>query len=166
MPILAHAFSLSIALAAAKSSLTLSGPSRLPSFLLTEYAQPRAELDEAVATSPAERAAVARVAAFAADIAREQEQSHRCSASTLSAVNRQLFERLAVRYDPPATRVPNQPVFETVATGTATCTGLSLVLLAALRSLGVPARMAGTRAWGEGEGNHNCERPSRWRVMM
>lgn len=41
--------------------------------------------------------------------------------------------------------------------GYASCTGTSILLVNALRTLGIPARMAGTAAWGQepSHGNHN-----------
>jgi len=45
----------------------------------------------------------------------------------------------------------------TIAYGFASCTGISIVLIDALRSVGVPARLAGTPAWNGdvAAGNHN-----------
>jgi len=45
----------------------------------------------------------------------------------------------------------------TIAYGFASCTGISIVLIDALRSVGVPARLVGTPAWNGDEqaGNHN-----------
>lgn len=44
-----------------------------------------------------------------------------------------------------------------IAYGHSSCTGLAILLIAALRSVGIPARMAGTPAWygKEEEGNHS-----------
>jgi transglutaminase-like putative cysteine protease len=44
-----------------------------------------------------------------------------------------------------------------IAYGHSSCTGLAIVLIAALRSVGIPARMAGTPAWhgNDDEGNHS-----------
>lgn len=145
---------LALSLCRAGATLQIGGPSWLPTSLLAEYAQPRLELDEAAAASRDDHAAVASLHGHASAIAQAQ-RSHVWSVPTLRAINKQLFERLSIRYDPPATRAPNQPVHETVTSGAATCTGLSLVLISALRSLGVPARMTGTPTWGAGEGNHN-----------
>jgi transglutaminase-like putative cysteine protease len=48
----------------------------------------------------------------------------------------------------------------TLAYGYASCTGVSLLFVAALRTFGVPARLAGTPAWHgvEKNGNHNWVR--------
>lgn len=51
-------------------------------------------------------------------------------------------------------RSVKQGVFESIATGKATCTGLSLLLCYALRAACVPARLAGCPQWAEVGGNH------------
>jgi len=50
--------------------------------------------------------------------------------------------------------VPDQGPFETMETGVATCTGLSILLVDACRSVGIPARVAGTPLWNNESGNH------------
>lgn len=48
------------------------------------------------------------------------------------------------------------PVTETLHHGFASCTGLSILVADALRSVGVPARLAGTARWNTADGgNHN-----------
>jgi len=42
---------------------------------------------------------------------------------------------------------PDQGVFESMSLGYASCTGLSVILVAACRSVGIPARVAGTPSW-------------------
>jgi hypothetical protein len=80
------------------------------------------------------------------------------SASTLeagAALNKGLWDILGVKF------VANQApaimsVHETLQHGYASCSGLSILLVAACRSLGVPARVAGTPEWNRPEGgNHN-----------
>lgn len=80
------------------------------------------------------------------------------SGSTLeagAALNKGMWDILGVKF------VANQApaimsVHETLQHGYASCTGLSILLVAACRSLGVPARMAGTPEWNRPEGgNHN-----------
>ena len=39
--------------------------------------------------------------------------------------------------------------------GMASCTGLSILLVDALRSVGIPARFAGTASWHDDRGNHS-----------
>ena len=69
------------------------------------------------------------------------------------ALNQQLFRLLKVRYSM-SRRAPDQGPLETMATGVATCTGLSILLVDACRSVGVPARIAGTPLWSNHSGNH------------
>ena len=47
-----------------------------------------------------------------------------------------------------------QGPFETMESGLATCTGLSILLVDACRSVGVPARIAATPLWFNNSGNH------------
>ena len=68
-------------------------------------------------------------------------------------LNQQIFKLLKVKYSTKR-RVPNQGPFETMATGVATCTGLSILLVDACRSVGVPARIVGTPLWSNNSGNH------------
>jgi len=69
------------------------------------------------------------------------------------ALNRQLFKLLKVKYSR-SRRAPDQGPFETMETGVATCTGLSILLVDACRAVGVPARIAGTPLWSNNSGNH------------
>ena len=69
------------------------------------------------------------------------------------ALNQQIFKLLKVKYSTKR-RVPNQGPFETMATGVATCTGLSILLVDACRAVGVPARIVGTPLWSNNSGNH------------
>jgi len=69
------------------------------------------------------------------------------------ALNEQLFRILNVKYSTKR-RVPDQGPVETMQTGVATCTGLSILLVDACRSVGVPARIAGTPLWYDKSGNH------------
>ena len=46
-----------------------------------------------------------------------------------------------------ATRAANQLPSESMRLGAATCTGLSMLLVMAMRSQGIPARVVGTPAW-------------------
>ena len=75
------------------------------------------------------------------------------AAAAAQALNQQMFKLLKVRYSR-ARRAPDQGPFETMKTGVATCTGLSILLVDACRSVGVPARIAGTPLWANNSGNH------------
>lgn len=74
-------------------------------------------------------------------------------AEAAQALNRRLFPLLNVRYSTKR-RAPDQGPLETMETGLATCTGLSILLVDACRAVGVPARIAGTPLWTDRSGNH------------
>lgn len=61
---------------------------------------------------------------------------------------------LNVRYSTER-RVPHQGVKESLESGKVSCTGQSILLICALRSVGIPARMAGVLTWNHVRGNHN-----------
>ncbi len=68
-------------------------------------------------------------------------------------LNETIFPKLKVRYSRER-KQPHQSPKETIAQGKATCTGLSILLSDACRSVGVPARLAGTPLWADKSGNH------------
>lgn len=69
------------------------------------------------------------------------------------ALNREFFDVVNVHYDT-GRKAPNQSPSESMELGMATCTGLSIILVDACRSVGVPARIAGTALWANKRGNH------------
>lgn len=69
------------------------------------------------------------------------------------AINRNVFNALQVHYHNGRKR-PNQGLLESMASGKASCTGLSLLLVGACRSVGIPARVVGTPMWVNRTGNH------------
>jgi len=87
------------------------------------------------------------------EISRPLVRDCKTSGEAGKALNQELFKVLKVKYSR-ARRVPDQGPFETMATGLATCTGLSILLVDACRSVGVPARIAGTPLWSNNSGNH------------
>lgn len=61
----------------------------------------------------------------------------------------------------------NQSPRESMRQGMASCTGLSILLVDALRAVGIPARFAGTASWHDNRGNHSWTEvwlDSVWRV--
>lgn len=68
-------------------------------------------------------------------------------------LNRELFDELGFHYHT-GRKKPNQCPSESRASGKATCTGLSIALVYACRSVGIPARAAGTPLWSDLSGNH------------
>ena len=69
------------------------------------------------------------------------------------AINRILFTDYKVTYNTRRLRT-DQSAKETIKQGMATCTGLSIMLVDALRAVGVPSRLAGIAAWPGRGGNH------------
>ena len=68
-------------------------------------------------------------------------------------LNAALFPLLHVRYSTERKR-PDQNPTETMRSGIATCSGLSILLVDACRSVGIPARVVGTPLWANLRGNH------------
>jgi len=68
-------------------------------------------------------------------------------------LNEKIYPLFKVRYSTGRKR-PDQSPRETMGSGIATCTGLSILLVDACRAVGVPARIAGTPMWTNMRGNH------------
>ena len=68
-------------------------------------------------------------------------------------LNRDFFKLVHTHYHTGRKRT-NQSPKESIAQGKATCTGLSIILVAACRSVGIPARAVGTPMWWNNSGNH------------
>jgi hypothetical protein len=68
-------------------------------------------------------------------------------------INKKLFADYKVGYNTRRLRT-DQSSKESIAQGMATCTGLSIMLIEACRSVGVPARLAGIASWPGRGGNH------------
>lgn len=79
--------------------------------------------------------------------------SARTPGEAAQLLNRKIFPFYKVRYDTARHR-PDQAPGESIASGIATCTGLSILLVDACRAVGVPARVAGTAMWSNMRGNH------------
>ncbi len=69
------------------------------------------------------------------------------------ALNREFFDAIGVHYNT-GRKKPNQSPAESMSQGRATCTGLTILLVDACRSVGVPARAAGVASWHDKRGNH------------
>lgn len=69
------------------------------------------------------------------------------------ALNQGFFKIVNVHYNTGRKRT-NQSPKESMASGMATCTGLSIILVDACRAVGIPARAVGTPMWSNGRGNH------------
>ena len=68
-------------------------------------------------------------------------------------LNEKLFPLVKVHYSTERSRADQSPL-ESMASGIASCSGLSILLVDACRSVGIPARVAGTPMWWNNRGNH------------
>ena len=68
-------------------------------------------------------------------------------------LNRKLFGIVKVKYSTQRKK-PDQSALESMESGLATCSGLSILLVDACRAVGIPARIAGTPMWTNMRGNH------------
>ena len=69
-------------------------------------------------------------------------------------LNQKIFPLFKVRYSTKRAKADQSP-YESIESGLASCTGLSLLLINACRSVGVPARFCGTPLWADKSGNHS-----------
>ena len=69
-------------------------------------------------------------------------------------LNQTIYELFKVKYHPTKRPRPDQGPLESIKAGFASCTGLSVLLVDACRSVGIPARVAGVAQWTKGPGNH------------
>ena len=79
-------------------------------------------------------------------------------------LNRTMFAKLKVIYSTQRKKASQSPR-ESMESGKASCTGLSIILSDACRSVGVPARLVGTPLWADKSGNHTWVEiwDERWR---
>lgn len=68
-------------------------------------------------------------------------------------INQKMFKEIKVKYSRKRKKA-NQSPSESMEQGLASCTGLSILLVDACRSVGVPARLAGIPSWPNKRGNH------------
>lgn len=83
----------------------------------------------------------------------------------IQALNKGLFNVVNVHYNTGRKR-PNACPSESMAQEKATCTGLTILLVDACRSVGIPARAAGVFQWHDDRGNHTWAEVwdgTRWR---
>lgn len=69
-------------------------------------------------------------------------------------LNQEVFKQLKVKYSTKRRRADQGPS-ETMESGLASCTGLSILLIDACRACGIPARFVGTPMWKNMSGNHS-----------
>lgn len=77
------------------------------------------------------------------------------AADAALTLNSRIWDLFSVRYEPNLSPQILAPL-DVIKAGKASCSGLSLLLVACCRSVGVPARVAGVGDWGaaHGGGNH------------
>ena len=69
-------------------------------------------------------------------------------------LNTRIFPEWKVQYSTKRNRADQSPS-ESMESGLASCTGLSILLVNACRSVGIPARFVGVPLWTDGSGNHS-----------
>jgi hypothetical protein len=69
-------------------------------------------------------------------------------------LNQKLFPLVNVRYSTQRAKADQSPI-ESIKSGLASCTGLSILLIDACRACGIPARFVGTPLWSDKSGNHS-----------
>ena len=84
------------------------------------------------------------------DIMRNSVSAYQAAAS----LNNKMFEMVGVKYSTKRPKADQSP-YESMDAGLASCTGLSILLIDACRSIGVPARFVGTPMWYNNSGNHS-----------
>jgi len=78
----------------------------------------------------------------------------RTPSEAAARLNQTIFPQLNVKYSTKRRRADQGP-FESIQSGLASCTGLSILLIDACRAVGIPARFVGTPLWSDGSGNHS-----------
>lgn len=71
-----------------------------------------------------------------------------------ATLNQKIFPLLKVKYSTKRKKADQSP-FESMESGLASCTGLSILLIDACRAVGIPARFVGTPLWSDRSGNHS-----------
>jgi len=72
----------------------------------------------------------------------------------IKAINDAIKTEVKVEYSTKRNKADQSP-YESMEINKASCTGLSILLTDAFRSVGIPSRVAGTPAWTTKRGNHN-----------
>ena len=71
-----------------------------------------------------------------------------------ATLNQKIFPLLKIKYSTKRKKADQSP-FESMESGLASCTGLSIMLIDACRAVGIPSRFVGTPLWFDGSGNHS-----------
>ena len=70
-------------------------------------------------------------------------------------LNKEMWSMVGVSYHATKRPKPDQSPYESIKAKYASCSGLSILLINACRSVGIPARFAGTPMWSNNRGNHS-----------
>jgi hypothetical protein len=116
---------------------------KVPEEIFLEYALPYANVDE-------ERHAWRKELY---ELCLPMVKGCKTPADAAQRLNAELFKKVKVRYSTEREK-PQQSPQESMASGMASCTGLSILLADACRSVAVPARLVGTPLWKNRSGNH------------
>ena len=72
----------------------------------------------------------------------------------VALLNKNIYDKVGVIYSTDRPKADQSP-YESIDAGMASCTGLSILLIDACRSVGIPARFVGTPLWYNNSGNHS-----------
>jgi len=72
----------------------------------------------------------------------------------VAILNQTIYDKVGVIYSTDRPKADQSP-YESIDAGMASCTGLSILLIDACRSVGIPARFVGTPLWYNNSGNHS-----------
>jgi hypothetical protein len=83
--------------------------------------------------------------------------ARQCRTPTDAALllNKEVYAQLKVKFHPTKRPKTEQSPYESAEAGYASCTGMSILLIDACRSVGIPARLVGSPAWTEKTANHS-----------
>ena len=98
------------------------------------------------------------------DLCRPIVKECKTPAEAAQKLNGTVFDKLKVKYSTERKKADQSPL-ESMETGKASCTGLSILLSDACRSVCVPTRIVGTPLWSNKRGNHTWVEiwDKRWR---
>ncbi len=80
-----------------------------------------------------------------------------CRTPTEAALllNKEVYRQFNVKFHAPTYFSAEQSPYESAKTGFASCTGMSILLVSACRSVGIPARLTGSPYWTDKTENHS-----------
>ncbi len=84
----------------------------------------------------------------------EKAKQAKSPGEAAAILNSIVFPELQVRYSTKRQRADQSPS-QSMESGLASCSGLSILLIDACRAVGVPARFVGTPLWADESGNHS-----------